>query len=190
MSIAATLTSCRPAPGIARRRRDPPPHRIVAAREMKGVVRVQALHAGPGPADAAGRARAGVRSPGDRRRVLGVARVRGQQLVAIDLALRPRARHRPLRAATPAVRVRRSTSQYRVGIGVPSSSSGALRITTGVPVRVADDDLERGARLATEEFGERERDRRRPRPPILGSGRVVVVSGAGITEKTRSPGYT
>ena len=56
----------------------------------------------------------------------------------------------PAGALEPADLVRSGspTSQYRVGIGVPSSRNGALRITTGPPSGVADDDRELVPRAA------------------------------------------
>ena len=68
---------------------DPASDRVVAPGQVPGVVGVQALDAGPGPPDAAGRARA--RVAGRQRRVaLGrVAAVGRGEGVGVDLALGP-----------------------------------------------------------------------------------------------------
>ena len=72
---------------------DPAADRIVTAGEVEGVVRVQALHAGAGAADAARRPRAGVVGRRGRRRARARTRsCAASELVAVDVALRPRAR--------------------------------------------------------------------------------------------------
>ena len=50
-------------------------------------------------------------------------------------------------------RSRRSSSQNRVGMGVPSSSKGSLRMTTGSPPSSANDDLEVPLGLPPEQGG-------------------------------------
>ena len=112
---------------------DPAADGVVAAGEVPGVVGVQALDADPGAADAAARARARASPAGGRRR----ARRRSGRGRRPARRRRPRPRpgrrRRRSRAGRPSVRSGSPTSHQRVGIGVPSSSSGALRITSGDP---------------------------------------------------------
>ena len=132
--------------GCRRRRRqvlgDPAPDGVVAAGEVPGVVGVEALHPGAGAADAARRAGPGpVRRAGRRR-----ARRRSGRGPRRSRRGRsrppPGRRRRRLSRRLTSVRSGSPTSHHRVGIGVPSSSSGWLRITTGRPVGVAHHDRE------------------------------------------------
>ena len=94
---------------------------------------MEALDAPPSATDSAGRSVLG--AAGSLGVPLGgVAGVGSRQLAVIDGSFcgsTPPAASRRLTAATSA---RPDEPVTRVGIGVPSSSNGALRITTGVPV--------------------------------------------------------
>ena len=113
--------------------RHPRPDHVVPAGQPPGQVGVEALdplaraahspaRARPGPVGAVSRRRARPRS-GDGRRP-GPRR---------PPAPPPPARRRPPRAAPRATRSSGSTSQYRVGMGVPSRRKGSLAMTTGRP---------------------------------------------------------
>ena len=113
--------------------RDPLADGVVTAGEEVRVVGVQALHSGAGAADTTVRTRALV--VGGKRGVafVGVRRVRRTESVRVDRRFgRAHSAGRPRHGDTRRTRSG-STSQYRVGIGVPSSSSGALRMTAGPP---------------------------------------------------------
>ena len=145
-------------------------------------MRVQALHAALRAADAAVRTRARVVG-GKRRIALGrVLVVRGAQARSGRPRPRPRAPRRSTRSARHASTSAGSTSQKRVGIGVPSSRSGALRITIGVAGRVAHDDLERAARRAAEQHGEGldVGVGRRHRPAASATGTGCVLGGSVV----------
>ena len=140
------------------------------------------------PRDERHSARAGIsrRCGSRRRRPTGAGRCgsreigrRGPRRSARARPAARRDRRRAPAARTPPAASRRdtcspswrSTSQYRVGIGVPSSSSGALRITTGRPSasRTTTSNAARGSR--PRQFGEESAIGGGHVPPILGSGR-------------------
>ena len=128
---------------------------VVAAGEQVRVVGVEALHALAGAAHPARRPGPGVAGHRSGRHARRRTR-RGPP------GARP-GRPRPAASRTPPAASSRetcrfssgSTSQYRVGIGVPSRVNGALRTTTGAPVGVAHHDLEVGLRLPPQPRGER-----------------------------------
>ena len=133
-------------------RRHPPPDGIVTAREMPRVVRVQAFHAALRAADTAVRTRAGVIG-GNTASRSAAYRSCARELAAVDRGL-GRARHPSTRCAATRVTSTGSTSQKRVGIGVPSSRSGELRITIGAPAS-SRTTISNAPRRAPEQDGER-----------------------------------
>ncbi len=129
---------------------DPTTHRVVATREVVGEVGVEALHAGPRAAHAAGRARTPV-SRVDRCIAFAAVRVVGPlELDPVDLGLGP---------MDPTGRLEPADQPPEVGIDQPVPSRHRPAVVEDrcvpqdrrCPVGGSDDDLEGALRRPTEQ---------------------------------------